>query len=93
MGSTNFREADYADLVDRAGAPVSHIGGFQRHVDVWTRGAGDVSSRVPFARGVLDAIKRYRMMFAVPVIAARPRVEEFERAEDLSAVGAPADRW
>ena len=93
-GSTNFREGfDYAPTSSVVGvcAPVSHIGGFNgTSMDVWTRGGTLVTLGFPGsfdARGVLDAIGRYRisMMFAVPAIV-RALVEEFERGGgDLSS--------
>ena len=86
-GSTNFREGfDYAPTSSVVGvcAPVSHIGGFNgTSMDVWTHGGTLVTLGFPGsfdARGVLDAIGRYRisMMFAVPAIV-RALIEEFER--------------
>ena len=72
-------------------APVSHIGGFNgTSLDVWTHGGTPVTLGFPGAfdaRGVLDAIERYRisMMFAVPAIV-RALVEEFDRGGgDLSS--------
>ena len=85
-GSTNFREGfDYAPTSSVVGvcAPVSHIGGFNgTSMDVWTHGGMLVTLGFPGsfdARGVLDAIGRYRisMMFAVPAIV-RALIEEFE---------------
>ena len=93
-GSTNFREGfDYAPTSSVVGvcAPVSHIGGFNgTSMDVWTRGGTLVTLGFPGsfnARGVLDAIGRYRisMMFAVPAIV-RALVEEYKRGGgDLSS--------
>ena len=93
-GSTNFREGfDYAPASSVVGvcAPVSHIGGFNgTSLDVWTHGGTLVTLGFPGsfdARGVLDAIERYRisMMFAVPAIV-RALVEEFDRGGgDLSS--------
>ena len=93
-GSTNFREGfDYAPTSSVVGvcAPVSHIGGFNgTSMDVWTRGGTLVTLGFPGsfnARGVLDAIGRYRisMMVAVPAIV-RARIEEYKRGGgDLSS--------
>lgn len=93
-GSANFREGfDYAPTSSVVGvcAPASHIGGFNgTSLDVWTHGGTLVTMGFPGsfdARGVLDAIERYRvsMMFAVPVMV-RALVEEQERGGgDLSS--------
>ena len=93
-GSTNFREGfDYAPTSSVVGvcAPVSHIGGFNgTSMDVWTHGGTLVTLGFPGsfnARGVLDAIGRYRisMMFAVPAIV-RALIEEYKRGGgDLSS--------
>lgn len=93
-GSTNFREGfDYAPTSSVVGvcAPASHIGGFNgTSLDVWTHGGTLVTLGFAGsfdARGVLDAIGRYRisMMFAVPAMV-RALVEEYERGGgDLSS--------
>ena len=93
-GSTNFREGfDYAPTSSVVGvcAPASHIGGFNgTSMDVWTHGGTLVTLGFPGsfdARGVLDAIGRFRitMMFAVPAIV-RVLLDEHERGGgDLSS--------
>ena len=93
-GSTNFREGfDYAPTSSVVGvcAPASHIGGFNgTSMDVWTHGGTLVTLGFPGsfdARGVLDAIGRFRitMMFAVPAIV-RALLDEHERGGgDLSS--------